>query len=602
VTRYSYSWTASADTIPDTVGETNTTGATSPPLGDGNNWHFHVRTKDQAGNWNPDAAHKGPFRIDTNAPSNPTTSAETHGAPRDTWQSSIDDPDFTWSGASDGEGSGIAGYHVYWGTDPSGTSTIWTTNARYDPPAVSTPGADLSPQPANAGSDPSLSGPHTYYLRVQTKDHVGHASPWKTLFTFKYDGSAPTNPTSCDEDHGAPQGTWQNSIDDPAFTWSGATDGTGSGIDGYHVYWGTDPAGTNGIWTTDPNYDPPPVPDPSVHYLRVATQDHADNSSPWKTLFTFKYDAAPPSNPTTLWSSSHTVGAWSPDNTIDMAWSGASDGEGSGVTRYSYSWTTSPDTIPDAAGESADTNVTSPPLDDGDNWYFHVRTRDQVGNWNDGAAHKGPFRIDTNAPSGSLSIDHGSACTNDPSITLGLTASDQLSGVSQLQLRYAGVDHDWEPYVATKAIQLGGPDGVKWVSARYQDRAGNFSEWYTSNITLDRTAPTSQVAPLPPNQTATSFLVAWPGQDPDPGCGIASYDVQFRVTGNAQWQDWLIDTPLTSSTFGPIHPTVLRDGQTYYFRSNASDVAGNLEAIHSWDGDTSTTIHLLGAFLPLITK
>jgi len=111
------------------------------------------------------------FTVDNNPPSNPTSVTETHGASSNVWQNSVNDPTFTWSGASDGQGTGVAGYHVYFGADPSGTCDTFVTSAGYDPPAVST---------------------GTYHLRVAARDHAAHTASCTTLFTFKYDGSPPT--------------------------------------------------------------------------------------------------------------------------------------------------------------------------------------------------------------------------------------------------------------------------------------------------------------------------------------------------------------------------------------------------------------------------
>jgi hypothetical protein len=273
----------------------------------------------------------------------------------------------------------VAGYFVYWGTSSSGTSSTWTTSASYDPGAVSSPSV--------------------HYLRVQTEDSAGNTSGWTTLFTFRYDASVPSNPTSVSETHGAPNDVWQNTVGDPNFTWSGASDGSGSGVAGYFVYWGSSSSGTSGYGTTSASYDPGPVSSPSIHYLRVQTEDHAGNTSSWTTLFTFKYDASPPSNPSSISSPSHMVGVWSNDNTILMSWSGASDGGGSGVHGYSYEWSTAADTIPDDTVDTTGTSATSPTLSDADSWYFHIMTQDNLGYWSEGAVHSGPYLVDASAPS-----------------------------------------------------------------------------------------------------------------------------------------------------------------------------------------------------------
>ena len=132
-------------------------------------WYLHVQGLNAQGAANGTLA-LGPYRFDGTAPANPTSASETGGAADGEWQSAVSDPAFTWSGAVDAL-SGIGGYVVYFGTDEDGTSDTEVTEAAYDPAAVDT---------------------GTYYLRVCAKDGAGNRSPdWTTLFTFKYDGSAP---------------------------------------------------------------------------------------------------------------------------------------------------------------------------------------------------------------------------------------------------------------------------------------------------------------------------------------------------------------------------------------------------------------------------
>lgn len=109
-----------------------------------------------------------------------------------------------------------------------------------------------------------------------------------------FETNPPTNPPSCIEDHAVINNTWQNSINDPSFTWIAGSD-TESGVDGYFVYWGTDPNGVSvsyqQITTT---YDPIAVTT-GIYYLRVNTRDVDGNLAGWVTLFIFRYDNTPPS-------------------------------------------------------------------------------------------------------------------------------------------------------------------------------------------------------------------------------------------------------------------------------------------------------------------
>jgi hypothetical protein len=132
----------------------------------------------------------------------------------------------------------------------------------------------------------------TYYWHVRAGDG-DLASGWSETRSFGVDTSAPSNPTAANSGCSAQDGVWQNTCNDPNFTWSGATDAT-SGVAGYQVYWGADPNGTATFWTTSPGYNPSAV-DTGTYYLRVCTKDRVGNWSNWKTLFTFRYDNLAPS-------------------------------------------------------------------------------------------------------------------------------------------------------------------------------------------------------------------------------------------------------------------------------------------------------------------
>jgi len=159
----------------------NVTSFTVPdPLPDGEHI-FAVTSKDAAGNVNPtNTNQKGDapyytFYVDTTAPTNPTEVSSGCEAENGIWQRDCVDPAFTWSGASDRGGSGIDDYHIYWGTDPTGVPHSWRSTASFDPGALDTSG-----------------GVATYYLRISTRDELGHESEPETVFVLRYDRTAPT--------------------------------------------------------------------------------------------------------------------------------------------------------------------------------------------------------------------------------------------------------------------------------------------------------------------------------------------------------------------------------------------------------------------------
>ena len=121
-----------------------------------------------------------------------------------------------------------------------------------------------------------------------------------------------------------------------------------------------------------------------------------------------KIDTTPPTAPTSLTCSDHSVSTWSNDDTISINWSGATDAT-SGVFGYSVLFDQNPTTLPPAVINAGGTAFNSAPLADGNNWYAHVRTRDVAGNWSTTARHAGPFFIDTTPPTNPTQLQQQSS-------------------------------------------------------------------------------------------------------------------------------------------------------------------------------------------------
>ncbi|MCK5833485.1 hypothetical protein KAH81_07430 [bacterium] len=81
--------------------------------------------------------------------------------------------------------------------------------------------------------------------------------------------------------------------------------------------------------------------------------------------------------------------------------------------------------------------------------------------------------------------------------------------------------------------------------------------------------------------SAPNFIIAWGGADTTTsdgiGWGIRYYDVRFRRGPTGVWEDWYLNTSLTSSMFGPFVPDTVFDDTVYYFICRAYDLAGNVE-------------------------
>lgn len=158
----------------------------------------------------------------------------------------------------------------------------------------------------------------------------------------------------------------------------------------------------------------------------------------------YPLDQIPPTNPTSI-EATPDAGAWTNENTIEITWSGAAD-EGSGVARYYYVWDSNSDTLPTTSdpfvAEPTQT-LTGDPLADGDAWYFHLRTADQIGNLAEDALHLGPFKIDTQAPSSQASSPEEALCD----IPVSWQGTDEGSGIEtySIQVREGatGAWQDW---------------------------------------------------------------------------------------------------------------------------------------------------------------
>ena len=281
-------------------------------------------------------------------PTNPTSATETHGVASDSWQNTVSDPAFRWNAVS-----GAAGYYVYWGTDPNGSSSSFVTGNTYDPPAVTT---------------------GTYYLRLRTIFAWGAERPnWTTVFIFRYDNSQPPAPGSATETNGVVSGVWQNSINAPQFTWSAVSD-VGSGVARYEVYLGVNPNGTTILASpTTPAYNENPLSSGN-YYLRVRTVDVASNYSSWATIFNFRYDGTPPGTPGNLTTSDPPT-----DATPSFTWSASSDAH-SGVSAYELYFGTGPACGSKNQPDTSATSFTAGELTAPGEYRLCVRARDNAGN------------------------------------------------------------------------------------------------------------------------------------------------------------------------------------------------------------------------------
>jgi hypothetical protein len=251
------------------------------------------------------------------------------------------------------------------------------------------------------------------------------------------DGTVPTNPTGCTDAGGSANNTWQNTVSDPNFTWSGLGDAQGSGegvsgVRGYYYYFGNSAAGTSTSYVDAAAYNPSAVSSDGTYYMRVSTYDYALNAAAWATIYTFKYDATAPNAITGFGSttpgSDDTTWYNSPGNLV-WTWTAATDAtsglDGYAITQDSTA-TTDPGTTKNTAGTVTSYTLTGP--QNTGECYLHVRSKDNAGNWlASGSTSHRRIRIDRTAPT-SVSMGFGTIAKDSIAVTG--AGTDAHSGVN----------------------------------------------------------------------------------------------------------------------------------------------------------------------------
>ena len=314
-------------------------------------------------------------------------------------------------------------------------------------------------------------------VEFRIADVAGNAN--NAQYTVQIDITPPNAPTSLSStDHTVSTWSNDNTIN---VSWSGASDAT-SGVSGYSVLFDqlstTLPNAT--IETYGDSFTSGVLADATNWYAHVRTRDAAGNwSATARHSGPYWIDTTPPNNPSTVSSSSHTPSTWSADNTIAMSWSGASDA-GSGVSGYSYVWDTSSSTLPDTVAETSGTSTTSSARSTGSSHWFHIRTRDAAGNWAATAVHRGPYYIDTTAPSSSTSSP---ASVGSTSFTVSWSGSDSGSGIDSYDVQYKNVTTGgswttWKSAVSYLSSSFSGTDGHTYqFRSRARDNVGNLESY-----------------------------------------------------------------------------------------------------------------------------
>ncbi len=367
---------------------------------------------------------------DTANPSNPDVlglsakSAPTGGQDieSDTWYN-FPEPSFEWPiaeeslGATDGaNGSGIAGYYVYWG--PSDSADPYVEGVF---------------QENNTFSPTTLVDSTEYHLRVRSVDLAGNLSDdiWEP-FIYKYDGTGPVQPSSLEAD---PSG--YTATDSFEFSWEEVLS-SGAPVVSYCYKTGA----TSGTYSSDQCISATSISGiPSykvgTNTFSVRAKDSAGNYSSYSTVSYFYVDSehapAPPTNLTVTPVNSNS-------NSFGFDWDPPANGTFYGsVSNLSYLY--SINAIPTAYSTSATSltylNPGAYATLPGEN-IFYIVTKDEAGNVNYNNYTSVSFFANTVAPGIPIDMEIADVSVkNTSSWRLALSWDppvDEGSGVSGYQI------------------------------------------------------------------------------------------------------------------------------------------------------------------------
>lgn len=248
-------------------------------------------------------------------------------------------------------------------------------------------------------------------------------------------------------------------------------------------------------------------------------------------------------------------------------------------------------TSPKVVGSEDPNDIAATPSGAGnDNWITPQKLNYVIHFENDATATAAAINIRVTATLDS-NLDPSTLQIGDPSQSSQGSSTQVSYNASTRQITWRLPNIDLPPNTSP-------PNGEGWVSFSVSPKAGLSTSAAISESaqvffdynppvdtqsilrTLDSSAPVSHVSTLPATESTTTFTVSWSGTDT--GSGVNRYTV-FASEDGGTFRPWLTDTTSTSASYSGI------SGHTYGFFTQATDLAGNVEALRSTP-DTSTKV------------
>jgi len=192
---------------------------------------------------------------------------------------------------------------------------------------------------------------------------------------------------------------------------------------------------------------------------------------------------------------------------------------------------------------------------------------------------------DSTTPAVSLILDGGRAATNSPTVSVSLTATAGISGVSEMAFSADGqVWEPWQPYAIASSYTFVPGDGPKHLWVKVRSAIGLVSEPAQASIMLGTVAPTVTAITPPPGSAVGDLrptLSVTFSEAIDPSSWLNLGLVMQAPSGALVAGSYALATR-TTGTFTPT--TALLPGTPYAVTvGSVTDVAGNrIAPIPSW--------------------
>ncbi len=209
---------------------------------------------------------------------------------------------------------------------------------------------------------------------------------------------------------------------------------------------------------------------------------------------------------------------------------------------------------------------------------IYYRIRDVAGT--ESITYTDGIDLDTMAPMSAVSMSSNYFSSTNVLVEWG--PENGSTDIESYTIEYSYDAMFWTQWIMEtsniSAFWSGSEGQTVYVRSLSRDLAGNteIKTTYDDMFTIDSMAPNSTITALDPYVRSYSVELEWSGADT--ASGIASYNVQYSEDGTT-WMTvpGLGATTETNTTYTADPGGIMAGGKTLYFRTLATDLAGNVE-------------------------